>query len=146
MVSGPGYTATLYKWVDAEGNVTYQGSPPPAEYQVIEQGEFLGSGPDIDERDQHNRRLAATTPIDLYTTENCEVCDLVRFHLNQLGLPFIEQTLFDNKVAQDQLKERSGGLNAPSLFIGDQLVTSYNLSALEATAITAGFRPKMTVE
>ena len=134
------YTATLYKWIDAEGNYSYQDSPPPDEFRILEQRELADA--DVDERDQYNRRLAKTQPIDLFTTENCDVCELVRFNLNQLGIPFNEQTLFENKIAQQQLRERSGGLNAPSLFIANQLLTSYSLSSLKAAAITAGYRPK----
>ena len=140
LFSSAGSAATLYKWVDAEGNITYQDSPPPDESQVLEQRELADSV--IDERDQHNQRLVRTKPIDLYTTENCEACDLARFNLNQLGLPFNEQNLFENKPAQDQLKERSGGLNAPTLYVGDQLITSYGLSSMQAASIVGGFRPK----
>lgn len=140
LVSSVGSAATLYKWVDADGKITYQDSPPPEESQVLEQRELADSG--IDERDQYNRRLATTKPIDLFTTENCNVCDLVRFNLNQLGLPFNEQNLFENKPAQDQLKERSGGLNAPTLYLGDRLITSYGLSSMKAASIVGGFRPR----
>jgi len=140
LISSAGTAATLYKWVDAEGNITYQDSPPPDESQVLEQRELADSG--IDERDQHNQRLMRTKPIDLYTTQNCEVCDLVRFNLNQLGLPFNEQNLFENKTAQDQLKERSGGLNAPTLYLGEQLISSYGLSSMKAASIVGGFRPR----
>ena len=139
LISSVVSAATLYKWVDAEGNITYQDSPPPDESQVLEQRELADSG--IDERDQHNQRLIRTKPIDLFTTENCEACDLARFNLNQLGLPFNEQNLFENKAAQDQLKERSGGLNAPTLYVGDQLITSYGLSSMKAASIVGGFRP-----
>ena len=134
------HTATLYKWIDAEGNISYQDSPPPDESRILEQRELADAN--IDERDQYNRRLAKTQPIDLFTTENCDVCELVRFNLNQLGIPFNEQTLFENKPAQEQLRERSGGLNAPSLFIANQLVTSYSLTSLKTAAINAGYRPK----
>ena len=35
LISSVGTTATLYKWVDADGNITYQDSPPPDESQVL---------------------------------------------------------------------------------------------------------------
>jgi hypothetical protein len=61
--------------------------------------------------------------------------------LNQLGLPFSEQNLFENKEAQDQLRERSGGLNAPTLYLDEQLISSYGLSSMKAASIVGGFRP-----
>ena len=129
---------TLYKWVDKDGNVTYQDSPPPDDSQLLEQRELVNLG--SNERQRHNRRVARNQPITLYTTTNCDACDLVRFNLQKLDLPFEEFTLFENKVAQDELKQRSGGLNAPTLFIGDTMVTSYSVEQINAVTTEAGYR------
>lgn len=122
----------LYKWVDDEGNVTYQDRPPPdnsGQVQTIgETAEETAAAelPDVD--------------VVLYAIEVCESCDLVRNLLTERGVPFSERDAEADAEIQEELKEIAGVLSVPVLVIGgDEVLTGYNRDLIENELEEAGF-------
>lgn len=125
----------LYKWVDEDGNVTYQDSPPPHQsgpVQTFEQPLELSADaeqdielPDVD--------------LTLYSIEVCDACDLVRNLLNDRGLPFTEKDAENDVAVQDELREVSGVLSVPVLAIGDEALTGFNRELILRVLSDAGF-------
>jgi glutaredoxin len=128
--------ATMYKWVDADGNVTYQDYPPPTDSRILSESE-------LDELDRTtgsaNDVAAEQNPVTLYTTPNCETCDLVRMNLTELRVPFIERKLNTDRAAQQELQDRTGQLVAPSLFMGETRITAFSQEHLRESAVNAGY-------
>ena len=133
--------AELYKWVDAEGNVTYQDEPPPSSADFEEQ--IVIDGPDDEDEntsiDQEIEEAARKNPVSLYTTPECDACDLVRLYLTNNRIPFAEKNVEDNFVMQQELKEKSGRITVPTLIVGESIMDGYSRSALKQTFVDNGF-------
>jgi glutaredoxin len=134
--SSPVLAATMYKWVDTDGNVTYQDSPPPPNSEILLESKIedvsLTSGAE-------NASVAEMNPITLYTTPNCETCDLVRMNLVELRVPFTERKLNSDRAAQQELQDKTGQLVAPSLFMGDTRIMAFSQEHLKLSAVDAGY-------
>jgi len=137
LAAGPatGDEDKLYKWVDEDGNVTYQDRPPPDEsgkvqtfQQSLERSAGEGAGvalPDVD--------------VTLYSIEACDACDLARELLNERGLPYTEKNAESDVEVQEELREVAGVLSVPVLVIGDEVLTGYNKALILNELEEAGF-------
>ncbi len=129
-VSINAHAVKLYKWVDAEGNVTYQDQPPPEtdnyeEKNINVQGTNLDKDPDF-----AMTTAAATAPVVLYAVAQCESCDLMRLFLEHHKVPFTEKNVEGDPKIQDELYEIAGALRVPLLMVGDKSVDGYSRSAM----------------
>jgi len=122
----------LYKWVDEDGNVTYQDRPPPDERgQVKTMDQDLGGAepapvmPDVD--------------VVLYSIEACDPCDLVRELLRERGVPFEEKNADNDAEVQAEIKEVAGSVQVPVLAIGNEALTGYNKDLIINELEEAGF-------
>lgn len=124
----------LYKWVDEDGNVTYQDTPPPGSGGQVE----TIAAPAADEETAGSRAMPAVD-LTFYAIETCEACDLVRQLLRERGIPFEEKNAEGSKEVQDELREVAGALSVPVLQIGDQVLKGYNRALLLNELEEAGF-------
>ena len=68
----------------------------------------------------------------VYTKSRCPYCVAAKNLLSQKGVPFEEIYLDDHPEEYAKLKERTGMMTVPQIFIGETLVGGYDdLSALE---------------
>lgn len=121
-VAGQDDDNKLYKWVDEDGNVTYQDQPPPDDSGQVQ---AFDESPD---ESTGGAQGAALPDVDLtlYSIEVCDACDLVRNLLNERGLPFTEKDAENDAAVQEELREVSGALSVPALAIGDEVLTGFN--------------------
>lgn len=111
----------LYKWVNEEGRVTYQGSPPPENATGVEKTEIKSPAPDILEEDK-----AEIAPILFYSSSDCKICDDARSYFQDLGVSFEEVSLTENEDKVKELDEKIGYSDAPILKIGEKYITGFN--------------------
>lgn len=124
----------LYKWVDEDGNITYQDSPPP--------GASDEAKPYAEDAEVAAERSDAAGPdvsVTLYTVPICDACDLVRNLLEKNGIPFEEKDAGSSVSVQNELMELAGQLSVPMLAIGDGLVSGYSSNAINTALSSAGF-------
>ncbi len=121
----------MYKWVDEQGNVTYQDRPPPTGVQVLEE---------YQEPNAATEEEKATVAVTLYSVPICDACDLVRSILQKNGIPFTEKNAEQNAEVQKEIKDRAGQLGVPTLFIGERTLIGYNSVALRDELTAAGFK------
>ncbi|MDH3638980.1 MAG: DUF4124 domain-containing protein [Gammaproteobacteria bacterium] len=139
-VSPVAWGAKLYKWVDHDGNVTYQDQPPPEDAQsVSEYRDPEVSGPAA-------AGAARNSPVTLYVIEKCDACDLVRLFLQKNGIPFSEIDVGNDADAQKELLENVGQLGVPTLLIGKTPLAGYNASSIEAELRKAKYLPPLEAE
>ncbi len=85
-------TATeLYKWIDSDGNVTYQDTAPPSNVSYEEQ---TYADPSETLREEVNLSIesaAEESPVSFYSVPSCDSCDLVRLYLEKNVVPFTEK-------------------------------------------------------
>jgi len=129
LLIAPASAQKLYKWVDEQGNVTYEHRPPPDNAKVLEE---YSTPPEEGQE-------TASAPVTLYSVPQCDACDLVRLLLQKNSVPFAEKNPSQDKAAADELKEKSGQLSVPSLTIGDKLLMGYNSLAIRDELKSAGY-------
>ena len=128
-------SAQLYKFVDANGKISYSDTPPathPAQKLAIARS--------------HDDALPAElanaikqAPVTLYTTRNCAPCDEGRTALIERGIPHTEKTVTSNEDMA-MLKQAGGDQQLPLLLIGSQKYSGFQNEIWQA-ALTAAAYP-----
>ena len=126
----------LYKWVDEDGNVTYQDSPPPGDT-----GAAKPFAEDAEVAAEAENDALPDVSVTLYSVPICDSCDLVRNLLQKYGVPFDEKDASDDVAVQAEVREIAGQLTVPVLAVGDSMVTGYSSSGITAELTSAGFTP-----
>jgi glutaredoxin len=124
--------AKLYKWVDKDGNVSYQDRPPPSTAGRIEERDLRTgptAGPDAAER----------LPVVLYSVPKCQGCDLARAYLQKRQIPFTEKNVQSDVALQTEMKQKTGGLSVPTITVGSKVMQGYMESLLEGELEQAGY-------
>ena len=110
-------SASLYRWVDADGQVHYTDQPPPPSARQVEEKK-TGSRPADDGQLPYATRLAAKNfPVTLYNSGCGEPCTKARDHLAKRGIPFSEKDAAAPDV-QEELTRLIGGVEVPVLAVG----------------------------
>ncbi len=139
LVLGVAHGATLYKWVDADGNVTYQDTPPPDNVQFEESTVDAPPAPLPEDAGRQIEEAALENPVSLYSVPDCDACALVRLYLERNSIPFAEKDVRNNLDTQAELEQRAGSLTVPTLTVGDRVLDGYSRSAIRDALVDAGF-------
>lgn len=131
----------VYKWVDADGRVSYHDQPPPSDsgYRVEEKTVRVGVKAEITGA---AAEAAAKNPVVLYITPKCESCDVARMYLQKRGVPFSEKNVEGNRQLQDELIKQAGGLAVPTITVGAKVMRGYLESLLDGELTAAGYPGK----
>lgn len=71
--------------------------------------------------------------IEIYTKNYCSYCQRAKDLLRRKGVNFVEYDVTDDPAREQEMRERSGRITVPEIFIDDALVGGCdNLYALEA--------------
>ncbi|MEM7359469.1 MAG: DUF4124 domain-containing protein [Pseudomonadota bacterium] len=135
--TGDAWAAKLYKWVDEDGNISYQAERPPSNATVLEESELKTTTPTA-ASPSAVAAAAERNPVVVYTVANCDNCEILLLRLKQLGIPTSEQSLLNEEV-QARILDLSGKLAAPTLFIGDRLIESITQDNLVEALDAAGY-------
>lgn len=132
-------SASLYRWVDAEGKVHYTDQPPPSSAKKVEE-KTLGSRPADDSQLPYATRMAAKNfPVTLYNSKCGEACSKAREHLSKRGIPFSEKDASQPEV-QEELKKLIKELEVPVLVVGKVInLKGYEAGAWDAALDQAGY-------
>jgi glutaredoxin len=136
---------TLYKWVDDQGNISYQDTPPPTgrkyeEKSFSDQGARTGST----NAEVALSRAVQESPVVLYTANNCDSCDLASKILESNNIPYDTVGVDTDSAAQQELIELIGSIRVPTLIIGDEVLNGSNRTMIE-NALTRNGYPKVQV-
>ncbi len=124
----------LYKWVDENGNISYQDQPPPEDVAVSQEILKSKSSSNITKPNATQYK----NPVIVYTVDDCDACEIALLRLKQLGIPNQEQSLLDPDV-QARVLSLSGSLSAPTIFIGDKLLNDNSDQNLKTELKAAGY-------
>jgi len=139
LFSSNSFAVKLYKWVDAEGKVSYQDRAPPAgqayeERSFTDQGTRSGSNPEVS-----RARAIRENPITLYIAENCDSCETVRSILEMNKVPFEQVPVDTDAKLQKKLKNIAGSIRVPTLTIGDTVVKELDRNRIEDALRAGGY-------
>lgn len=132
----------LYKWVDADGNISYQDSPPPNNAKVLEESTIRNNGaPNATTANSSG----GPTPVIVYTIENCNSCLRLLSTLQQLAVPYQEESLLSREI-QSRILEQTDSLAAPTMFFNNKFVSGLSDEALKTELRAAGYEVKTESE
>ena len=130
--------AQMYRWVDADGKVTYSDKQPPAsvvkqQQKSIPSGEVSGDG-----LNYSLSELAKNFPVTLHTSSDCAPCNDGRTLLKKRGIPFSERTISSNEDIA-QMKQAGGDGRLPFLTVGRNSQAGFEASAWNVVLTSAGY-------
>ncbi len=132
------FAAKLYKWVDNDGNISYQDSTPPEGSKLIKEEEIKTSNPKSTDQSTQSTVVFRQQPVVVYTLPNCPVCDELLQKIRSWDVPAAEESLQDRAV-QARILEISDSLTVPTLFIGDNIISNHSNDSLSAALQKAGY-------
>jgi glutaredoxin len=130
--------AQVYKWVDADGKVTYSDVPPPKTAVKVETKSYSSSDESSVALPFELSQAVKNMPVTFYSTPNCQICDDGRNFLKQNGIPFSERTVTTNSDSE-KLSSISGGAQLPVLLIGKTKLVGYGYTQWRSNLTQAGY-------
>ena len=126
----------LYKWVDKNGRVTYQSSPPPDGAARVEKSEInLGAA----EEEAEPVAAFETDPVKFYTKPECSACDDARTYLEEKEIPFEEVDISENTVEAEKMERNFGHNNVPTMKVGNKSITGFQQQVLDNILKSSGY-------
>lgn len=135
-VTSPAY-AQLYKWVGADGKVTYSDVPPPKTAAKVEKKAVNIGGADAG-LPYEIANAARGNPVTLYSASQCGPCDAARQLLLDRGVPFSEKTV-NGYEEQTKFRKLTGGLDFPYLQVGANNRKGFESDSWNAALTQAGY-------
>jgi glutaredoxin len=129
----------LFKVVGPDGRVTYTDRPPSAG-----EGRVMPVNPETGRASEAAlpfalREVAARFPVTLYTASNCgDACAMGRSWLAKRGVPYSER-IAETDEEREAWQRMVGGLEAPVLKVGTQVLRGFTPAAWQETLDTAGY-------
>lgn len=133
------HAGKLYKWVDAEGRVSYQDRPPPSGSGHVEERDVGDNGVDSGSKADIPADVLAKFPVVVYGTPKCGTCISARAHLKRRHVPFRDVNLDGNARAQQEVIQKFGELTMPIITVGDKVMKGYLDSLLDGELDSAGY-------
>jgi len=115
--------------VDNDGNISYEDQPPPKGSKLLDAKEVNDKG----SSNQNEGKL-----VIVYTVADCESCDLVLNKLEDANVRHEVKSL-DDVDPQAVILAASGSLLAPTLMIGDNVITDISERNLQNELTAAGY-------
>jgi glutaredoxin len=130
-----------YKWVGADGKITYSDIPPPAEAKLL-RGPG-GQPPPVVESDSALpyalKQAVAKYPVVLYSANDCVPCKMARDVLTKRGVPFSEKLITNGNDAEQFKKLGFADITLPSLTVGKEKSAGFEASAYDRLLDAAGY-------
>lgn len=127
-----------YRWVDAEGHVTYSDRPPPPGAASAETRKLRGSVIETSVPPYAVQQAAKDYPVTLYTAPNCDACAAARSLLEKRGVPFSTVNVSD-PPSIEELKRVSGGAQVPVMKVGSDVIKMFEPGQYNSALDAAGY-------
>ena len=121
MAMAPASAQSIYRYVDANGNVGYTDKAPPPTAKSVEAKRLTPNYIETDQVAMAAQKAQDRYPVTLYTFACGDVCDRAEALLNRRGVPYTTVNVNDPE-GQEKLRKLTGELRAPVLQAGDTLV------------------------
>jgi glutaredoxin len=138
-----GAAHATYKWVGADGKITYSDTPPPNEGKLL-RGPG-GAPPPVAAAEGDSalpyalKQALAKYPVVLYTGNDCAPCKMAREALTKRGIPFSEKLITNGNDAEQFKKLGFADITLPSLTVGKEKSVGFETSAYDRLLDAAGY-------
>jgi glutaredoxin len=131
--------AQLYKWVGPDGKITYSDTPPPKNVTQVEEKSMSDSSTTAGSNLPYELSQAVkTSPVVLYTQDNCPACDQGRQLLQTRGIPFKEKTVSTSEDIA-RLKKVGGDQQLPLLTVGRSVQQGFQADTWKKLLSVSGY-------
>lgn len=130
--------AQMYKWVGADGKITYSDVPPPPSAKKLETKAVDAPGSPLSGLPFELAEAARNNPVTLYTGDACPPCNDGRTMLNARGIPFTEKTVTSNEDLA-RLRQVGGDNNLPLLVVGRNKQKGFSDTNWNSALSAAGY-------
>jgi len=137
-------SAVIYKWVNENGVVSYQDTPPPVGFRAKEMSQTPASlpNPDIPERVETPTAPAppptaeparrSVPKVEIYVTSWCGYCKKAEKYFTSRRIPFTAYDIEKDRAAAQRKAKLSPGGGVPLTVINGQLIRGFSESAYAA--------------
>ncbi len=129
-----------YKYVAADGSITYSDRPPPPDAKQVAKTGAPGSATTAAEELPFAIRAAQQRhPVVLYSATDCGPCTSVKLHLQKRGIPFTEKLIRNDADLAAMKPLGFSDSNFPAISVGIQKQTGFEPTALDGLLDLAGY-------
>jgi glutaredoxin len=129
----------LYRWEDKDGRVTYSDTPPPKDAKQPQKKKLVDNIIEQEAVPFAVKDAMKKNPVTLYVTNCGEACTQARDLLTKRGIPFAERDPSQDAKAADALKSLVGGLDVPTMTVGENKFKGYLESSWSSALDSAGY-------
>jgi glutaredoxin len=136
-----------YKWVGADGKITYSDVPPPTEAKLLRgpNGVPVAVAPENESALPYAlKQSVAKYPVVLYSASDCAPCRMAKDALTKRGIPFSEKLITSANDAEQFKKLGFTDITLPSLTVGKEKSVGFEISAYDRLLDAAGY-PKSSL-
>jgi glutaredoxin len=131
-----------YKYVGADGSVTYSDRPPPPDAKQVQKTSTASNvlvASSLDSLPFAVKAAAQKYPITIYTAPDCGPCDQLKAHLQKRGAPFSEKVI--RNVTDIAAMKALGFADSsfPALTVGSQKQSGFEPIGLDNLLELAGY-------
>lgn len=130
--------AELYKWVDAEGNVHYTDTPPPASAKKAERKK-LTDKPSAPTVPYSLQQAIKNFPVTLFSYDCGDGCTKAGALLAKRGIPHTAKDPLDAAIREELKKATGGDEAAPVLVVGRRVLKGFEEGAWNGALDAAGY-------
>jgi len=134
-----GAHAQLYKWVGADGKVSYSDTPPPLSARQVETRPLAAAASDVGQLPYELAQAVKNSPVTLYTAASCAPCDDGRQLLSARGVPFTEKTVNTSADAARFREIAGSDGKLPLLLVGRDRQRGFETGGWNAALSAAGY-------
>src|SRR5450432_2555509 len=128
----------VYRYIDSEGKIVYTDKPPPPSAKEAQSKRIGANSIETSQLSYATQQAQERFPVTLYTFACGVVCDTAQAVLNKRGVPHTVVDVSQGDGAE-RLKRLSGGLDAPTVQVGDQFTTGFNEGKWQTMLTDAGY-------
>jgi glutaredoxin len=130
----------VYKWTDKDGKVHFSDTPPPPDAKNSSQKRLGGGYVETENLPFATQSAMKRNPVTLYVGSDCgDPCAQGREMLSKRGIPYTERDAQGNAADAEALKKLVGGLDVPTLVIGESKIKGYEESQWQSALDGAGY-------
>jgi glutaredoxin len=130
----------VYKWTDKDGKVHFSDTPPPPDVKNSSQRRLGGGYVETENLPYATQMAMKRNPVTLYVGADCGApCSQGRDLLAKRGIPYSERDAQGNAADSEALKKLVGGLEVPTLVIGEAKIKGYEEGQWHGALDGAGY-------
>lgn len=141
VVSGAPQADKLYRWVDEQGNVSFQDHPPPSEVVSFEERSLGSAG-----TGGVDAEAPPPVPVVVYGIDDCDACADARTYLTAKGIAFTTRDPSQDQAVAKEMVERFGKAEVPIIAVGDEIVRGHSPLWLDSVLAKAGYADTSATE